>query len=394
VIDDTAYTVTFHLVAPNPEFLARLTLPDAIAVPAATPDHDLGMHCPPATGPYECAAIGQRLAVEVRNPYFHEWSHAARPDGHPDRIVFRLAGSAEAEVTAVERGTADNGNDGVPPDRLNEVRTRFASQLHVHPAVGTDALILNTQAPPFNDVRVRRALNYAVDRAKIARLLGQDSRPTCQVLPPYLPGYRPYCPYTLHPTAAGPWQAPNLAEAERLIAASHTRGIPITIWDLGAWQADYTAIKPYLVTLLDQLGYPTRFENLENAANAPLRFADSRTGAQAALGGFSVWWPSASQIIQSNFACQSFIPRSAGNANPSEFCDPRLDAQIQTALAAESSNSPDAPALWARADRTVTDGAPVVPLITPSVIDFVSARAGNYQYSFQQAMLWDQLWVR
>ena len=64
------------------------------------------------------------------------------------------------------------------------------------------------------------------------------------------------------------------------------------------------------------------------------------------------------------------------------------------ALAAESNNSPDAAALLAQADRTVTDQAPVVPLDTPSNIDFVSARVGNYQYSFQQAMLWDQFWVR
>jgi peptide/nickel transport system substrate-binding protein len=54
---------------------------------------------------------------------------------------------------------------------------------------------------------------------------------------------------------------------------------------------------------------------------------------------------------------------------------------------------PRAPGAWAQADRTVTDQA-LVPLDTPSNIDFVSARVGNYQYSFQQAMLWDQLWVR
>ena len=73
---------------------------------------------------------------------------------------------------------------------------------------------------------------------------------------------------------------------------------------------------------------------------------------------------------------------------------PQIDSQINSALTAESSNSPDAGALWTRADRTVTDQAPVVALDTPSAIDFVSARVGNYQYSFQQAMLWDQLSVR
>ena len=71
-----------------------------------------------------------------------------------------------------------------------------------------------------------------------------------------------------------------------------------------------------------------------------------------------------------------------------------LDAQINSAVAAESNNSPDTAALWARADRTATDQAPAVPLTTTSDIHLVSARIGNYQYSFQQGALLDQLWVQ
>ena len=79
---------------------------------------------------------------------------------------------------------------------------------------------------PFTDLRVRQAINYAVDRARIAALLGEDSQPACQILPVGLPGYRRYCPYTIDPNPAGVWHGPNLAKAERLIAASHTRGTP------------------------------------------------------------------------------------------------------------------------------------------------------------------------
>jgi peptide/nickel transport system substrate-binding protein len=197
VTDDAANTVTFHLMAPNPEFLARLTLVDAVAEPAATPDHDIGFHPLPATGPYEWAVVARHVAKAIRNPYFHEWSDAARPDGYPDQIILRRIASPEAEVTAIERGTADNGWDGVPPDRLHEVQTRFASQLYVNPEIAIEALILNTRVAPFNDLRVRRAINYAIDRVKIGRLLGQGADPTCQVLPPNLPGYRRYCPYSL-----------------------------------------------------------------------------------------------------------------------------------------------------------------------------------------------------
>ena len=393
VTDDAANTVTFHLVAPNPEFLERLTLLDAVAVPADTPLHDIGLHPLPTTGPYEWVVDSRFAGAMVRNPYFHEWSHAARPDGYPDWIVWRHVNSSEAGLTAVERGTADYDFDGVPQDRLSEAQTRFASQLYVTPSSGTTALILNTRAAPFTDVRVRRAINYAVDRAKVARLLGQDSPPACQILPVGLPGYRRYCPYTVGPNPAGAWHAPNLAQADRLIAASGTRGTPITIWNLH--DETLGALDRYLVSLLDTLGYPTRVKDFSGAdPNAPVRFADSRTGAQAALYFIPAPYPSASQVLQASFACQSFLPNSSGNPNWSEFCDHRLDAQITSALAAESNNSPDTAALWAQADRTATDQAPAVPIATTSDIHLVSARVGNYQYSFQQGVLLDQLWVR
>jgi peptide/nickel transport system substrate-binding protein len=393
-VDDAANTVTFHLVAPDPEFLARLSLQDAEAVPAGTPDHDVGLHPIPATGPYEWASITPREDILVRNPYFREWSHAARPDGYPDRIIFRRISSPQAEITDVERGTADYEYDGIPADRMSEVQTRFASQLRVNPAIGTDALVLNTRVAPFNDVRVRQAINYAIDRGEIARLIGQGTRPTCQMLPPGLPGYQRYCPYTLDPNPSGTWLAPNLAKAERLIAASHTRGTPITIWDLGPFQTDYTPAYAYLTSLFDRLGYPTRVIDFANNVAANGQFSDSRMKVQAAINELGASYPSASQLLDPSFGCRYFVPDSAVNTNGSEFCDPKLDAQMNSALAAESNNSPSAAALWAQADRTATDDAPAVPLTLPSETDFVSARVGDYQYSFQQGALLDQLWVR
>jgi DNA-binding SARP family transcriptional activator/DNA-binding beta-propeller fold protein YncE len=89
--DDIVDAVTFHLVAPDPEFLAQLTDADAVAVPAGTANRNIGLHPLAATGPYMWASVTSNHATLVRNPYFHEWSRAARPDGYPDRIVFRRA---------------------------------------------------------------------------------------------------------------------------------------------------------------------------------------------------------------------------------------------------------------------------------------------------------------
>ncbi len=284
----------------------------------------------------------------------------------------------------------------MPAGSINQLQLRYASQLHIDPTDSVNWLILNTRVAPFNDLRVRQALSYAIDRGKITRLLQTGGQPTCQMLTPFFLGYRPYCPYTLNPNPSGTWTAPNLAEARRLIAATHTRGTPITIWNIGGNDTDYIPIEPYLTSLLDQLGYPTKIKYLYNDPNAPARFADPRTRAQAALASSYPAYPSPAEIIQANFACQSFLPDARENANSAEFCDPQLDAQINSALAAESNNSPDAAALWAQADRTATDQAPAVPLNIPSNIYLVSARVGNYQYSLTApfGVPVDQLWVR
>ena len=156
--------------APNPEFLDRLTLPDAYPVPAGIPNHDIGLSPMPTTGAYQFVDVSRDEVTLVRNPYFREWSHAARPDGYPDRIVVQGGVNWETGITAVERGSADYMFDGVPADRLAQAQTQYASRLYITPSSSTDALYLNTRRAPFTDLRVRQAISYAVDRAQEAAL--------------------------------------------------------------------------------------------------------------------------------------------------------------------------------------------------------------------------------
>jgi peptide/nickel transport system substrate-binding protein len=393
--DDADDTVTFHLTSADPEFREKLALSGAVAVPAASPLYDVGSHPLPATGPYEVASDTRRQVVLVRNPYFHEWSHAAQPDGYPDRIVWKVGASVEAATTAVERGTADY-TLALAPDRLDEVQTSFTSQFHPNVNDETIVLGLNNRRVPFNDVRVRRALNYAVDRARLAELLGQDSQPTCQLLPPYIPGYQRYCPYTVNPNTAGAWSHADLPQAQALIAATNTRGTPITIWSLNFPELgmDFTAAGTYLKSLLDRLGYPTQIKTFSvNNLKVGDWEADSGTAPQAFFGAGIPLYPAASQFLSTSWGCREFTPHSKSNGNTEEFCDPRFDLMVQRALAAEAAGSASAQ-LWAKADHELADQAPDVYLVNPRATDLISPRAGNYQYNPFLGILIDQLWVR
>src|SRR5262249_54503080 len=84
------------------------------------------------------------------------------------------------------------------------------SQLRINPVMITGFIFLNVNTPPFNQLRVRQALNLALDRRRIVSSYGGPlaAQPACQILPPPLPGYHPSCPHTTRPTPAPPPTAP------------------------------------------------------------------------------------------------------------------------------------------------------------------------------------------
>jgi ABC-type oligopeptide transport system substrate-binding subunit len=148
--------------------------------------------------------------------------------------------------------------------------------------------------------------------------------------------------------------------------------------------------------LLDHLGYPTRVKpfSVNDTTYLP-RLTDSRTSPQAYFFAWIPNYPAASEFLGPQFwSCHSFVPNSTSNNNLSEFCDPRFDATVQSALTDEAAQSPTAPRLWAKADQQFTDQAPTVSLVTPSQTDLVSTRVGNYEYNPQLGVLLDQLSVQ
>ncbi len=397
VTNDQANTVIFRLTAPDPEFLDKLALPFADAVPAGTPEHEISPAQLPATGPYMTQSFAPPKSwILVRNPLFRQWSGQAQPGGYPGRIVVRLSVTPEAAVSAVEHGHADVLLTPPPASRIHELATRYASLLHTGPVAATFALFLNTRVWPFSVLAARRAVNYAIDRNRMIDLAGGPltAQPACQILPPATSGYQPYCPYTTNASPGGGWTSPDLARAEQLVRASGTRGAKVTLV-AGGFGAGTPAVPGgrYLVSVLRQLGYRASLRVISPGTYYQ-RAGNSRDHSQ--IGEFD-WYqdfPAPSDFIEPLFACRSFLPGNPANLNDSEFCNRRIDAQMSHAHALEAGDLNVAGDLWARIDRELVDQAPWVPLYNPRALVALSARVGNYQFDPYQTLLIDQLWVR
>ncbi|MGH3428903.1 MAG: ABC transporter substrate-binding protein, partial [Mycobacteriales bacterium] len=262
VTDDQTGTITFHLTHPDPNFLAKLAMPITAAVPASVTHRDSGAHPLPATGAYEIAQYQpSKGAILIRNPRFHEWSRDAQPAGYPNRIVFRVYPTVDQAIAAVEHGSADllfgiqsNGEGGWSPSAstMRQLATRYATQ--IHPAIVSGTELMGIPGWLANDRRGRLAISYALDRQKISTLLGGPllAQPTCQLLPPNFPGYRPYCPYTIDPGQHA-WSAPDLTRAEQLAKHSRNYGRTMIV-------QSPSPLSSYLVQLLDKLGYRARLQ--------------------------------------------------------------------------------------------------------------------------------------
>lgn len=388
--DDASGTLTFHLVAPDPEFPYKLTLPFAYPVPPSTPGEHQAKEGVPGTGPYMLEAPMTRDGVTlVRNPHFRVWSPAAQPYPYVDRLEWTFGVEYEAQVESVATGDADLAFDTyLATDRLDEIRVRYPAQVHTSPKASTYFIVLNTKQPPFDDVDVRRALNLALDRKRVVQITAGEAvaRPTCQQLPANFPGYQPYCPYTIEPgpNGQGPWIGPDLREARELVRRSGTAGMRVVFeYEVPLYAPWGAPLGKYLAGLLDKLGYGGSVEALE-----PRDFFSPGNEFQMVFRSWGADYPAASNFIVPFHSCGASFDFLSG------FCDPGLDELIDRASRLQLEDPAAAGALWAQIDRAIVDQAPYVWLFNEVGVQLVSERVGNYQWGLQWGVLLNQLWVR
>lgn len=172
---------------------------------------------------------------------------------------------------------------------------------------------------------------------------------------------------------------------------SGTKGQAVTV----VAQSDSVdkSIGEYLQSVLNQIGYKASLKTLsENIEFTYIQ--NTKHKVQISLTQWYEDYPAASDFLNVLLGCGDFHPGSDSSVNIAGFCDKPIDAKMQQAEALMGTNPGAGNKMWGQIDQQIMKQAPVAPLFTPNLVDFVSSRVGNYIYSNVFFMNQDQLWVK
>lgn len=404
IADDAHHRLTIKLTAPDADFLPKLA---SLVYPAppGTSAQQVTTSPVPGTGPYQIQAAHQRFnradhTVEttfdtlIPNPHFHQWSFAAQPAGYPDVIKFHEFQEAQDAVNAVRAGKIDVARVGPRVGSENpklapliaDLRLHDPGRLHAQPVPFSWWVALNTQVPPFDNARARRALNYAVDREQlIGDFFGPGlAAPGCQMLPPNFPSYKWYCPYTR--AGPKPYNGPDLAKAKHLVEQSGTRGARVTVYRTITAPSDRALLED-LAKTLREIGYKPSIRAVPFTDTNDNFSYDPHNGVQVSLTGWGADYPAPDTFYESILSCR------VKDAQPSGFCNKHIDNLAAAARLTALTDPSSARRLWTKIDQAVTDEAPWIMLGTDTIRAFTSSKVGNYQ-STPINPIYDQLWIK
>jgi len=356
--DDATGKITINLMAPQGDFEYILATEFAAPLPANTPAKDQSTTPAPSTGPYIIKSYKpNKEAIMVRNPDFDASQFDGNvPSGNPDKITLDIIGDDSVALQRVISGQDDYDFHQIPPDRLSNVQQKYADQIKVYTPANTYYFFMNTRVAPFDNLKVRQAVNFAINREALIRVYGGLGQPTEQVLPPTYPSYKKLNNYPY-----------NLAKAKKLVDESGDKGMQVTVWnhDRGS-DPKATA---YLTDVLNSIGFKAK-EKIVNSAVYWTTVGNQATKAQI---GFADWFQDYPHPLDwFDVLLNGDRITQTHNNNYANFDDPAVNAKIE-ALKKEPSLNSKVNAEWAEVDKMVDEQAPWAAFMNRQFTDFFNS---------------------
>ncbi|MDI6099561.1 ABC transporter substrate-binding protein [Actinoplanes sp. NEAU-A12] len=358
-----ARRVVFHLRTAYPDWPWVTSTSAFTPVPRGNDDPRTYAARPVASGPYRVGASepGKRVVLE-RNPYWDRTTDPLR-DAGPDRIVLEmgLTEAAQFDRVAADTGTARDtiALGMIPADRAARARQEPAVRrrlVHSEPSF-LSYLALNNRRGALRELKVRQAMQYAMDKAAYRRLLDgvNTLEPATTLIPPGMAGR---VGYDLYP--AGP--SGDVATAKRLLAEA---GHPALRLTMRVEDRPIALARARIVRrALARAGITVEFRKIRSEAWLPtIRSGDTDFDLQ--IWGWTPDFPSPASSLQPLFGSREVPGGAGGGMNITGYADPEVDAAMERALAEPDQRR--ALAQWAALDQRIMRDAPVVPLLFQGV---------------------------
>jgi oligopeptide transport system substrate-binding protein len=289
-----------------------------------------------------------RLTDWVLNDHIAMEANPAWHDGAPPtpRIRWQPVTDSLTSMRLFQAGGADTTGD-FPSARIKALKASLGSAVHVVPYNGSYYFAFNTRKPPFNDARIRRALNLATDRRWIAGpLMGIGTLPAWGIIPPGTTGLSAY-----KPDWADWTRERRFAAAARLLAsAGYGTHHPLMFDIRFNSDTDHRRVSVALAAMWAPLGVKARLLNSESSLHfASLKRADFELARSGWIGDVAV---------PENFL--AVHTSDGGPINYSGYANAAFDEALRLA---EADSNPARRALaMRRAEAILMDDAPILPL--------------------------------
>ena len=359
--DDATGKIVIDLTKPRGTFANELALPFVALLPKGTPVKNLTADLPPATGPYKIVKTepGRGWSYE-RNPQWAKVNGKLMPEipgGHVNKIDIKVVSNDSTQVNEVERGKTNWMQTAIPADLYSKVKEAYeGSQFRVEPTVSTYYFWMNTTEAPFDDLKVRQAVNYAIDPAALERIYAGTLTPLHQILPPGMPGHKPF---DLYPH--------DMAKAKKMIAEANPSDRDITVWTDN--ESPNNEAGQYYQGVLQELGFNAKFKEINAENYAPLVGDESTPDLDTGWFDWFEDYPHPNDFFQLQLSGESIQPTS--NYNLARIDDPALNKKIVELN--EQPLGPQQEAGYAELDREFMEQAPWAPYGTLTTSTFVSS---------------------
>jgi len=369
-ITTTANTITFHLTAPDGAFVYKTALPTTCPVPVGTAMKAIengSLEQKYASGPYELQSYAPGRSITL--VFNKNYNQALGARGHVAKIVFTIGVQSPQAVLEIQANQLDFQTSNLATADILKLsrNSALASQIHQSSRPDITYLFLNNQVAPLNNVDVRKAINYAVDRTAILTQWGGPLAGTVtdQLLPSNFIDYKAY---SIYPTT------PNLAKAEQLMKASGVK-TPVNLVIRAQNDAPgFMNIASVIQANLKPLGINLTVVGSPNSVNSSF-ITNYKSKTAMGVEPWSSDFPDAEAIL--NTQLDPSTPDAPSNL--ARFADPAFIPLFNSA--AEKSGAARVSAYQGLDQRVMSQAAPIVPLFNPRWYDFVSANVGGYVYS-------------